>query len=470
MAKMRGRFFNRIIVLVTISAILVIALGVYASRSLARMNEGTDWVVHSQRVRYELSHVLQLLVDAGSGIRRFQNTHDERSFQEADTALADLPLELATLHRILVDDPELAVFEAQLLDAAHQRVRLARQLIDMARAGDFDGVQTLNARGDGLRLLDTCRAVVARMQAQETSIFERHRSTGVNARAAVAFAIIATTALAVVLLLLVASFSLRHTARLQQVQNDLSTTLCSIGDAVISTDAVGRVRFMNPVAEQLTGWGNQEAQGLPLEQVFCIVNEQSREPAESPVARVLRERRIVALANHTILIGRNVGERPIEDSGAPIYAADGALTGVVLVFRDATAQRDAQRSLSESAAALREADQRKDVFIATLSHELRNPLAPIRNAARLLESPNLSHEELARSRLIITRQVRQMASLLDDLLDVSRITRGILTLKKETVDLRHSFEAAVESARPAIEAKRHTLLVEWPPEGIRRCV
>ena len=464
---MRGRFFNRIIVLVSISALLVIALGSYASHSLTTLNEGTDWVLHSQRVRYQLSHVLQLLVDSGTGIRRFESTHDERSFQEADAALADLPIELATLHRILIDDPELAVFESELLDAAHRRELLTRQLIDMARAGDFAGVRALNDRGDSQQLLETCRNVVGHMQYEENQIFERHRGASVTARRTVAFAIVAMTALAVLLLMLVASFSLRHTARLQQMQNDLSTTLRSIGDAVISTDADGRVRLMNPVAEQLTGWSNDEAHGLPLEDVFRIVNEQSREPAESPVARVMRERKIIAMANHTILIGRDAVERPIEDSGAPIYAKDGRLAGVVLVFRDATAQRNAQQSLIESEAALREADQRKDVFLATLSHELRNPLAPIRNAARLLESPNLSHEELERSRLIIARQVRHMASLLDDLLDVSRITRGMLTLKKEIVDLKQLFEAAVESARPAIEAKRHTFVVDWPSERIR---
>ena len=463
---MRGRFFNRIIVLVCISAILVLALGVYASRSLATLNEGTDWVVHSQRVRYELSHVLQLLVDAGSGMHRFETTHEDRSFQEADAALADLPLELANLHRILIDDPELAVFEGRLLDAARERETITRRLMELARAGDMEQVRTLSEQGHALRLLDTCREVIARMQEEENRIFEKHHSASVAARDTVAFAIVATTGLAVLLLMLVGSFSLRHNAKLQEVQNDLSTTLSSIGDAVISTDANGTVRFMNPVAEGLTGWRNDEARGLPLERVFCIVDEDTRLPAESPVTRVLRERRIIALANHTILVGRNVGERPIEDSGAPIYSIDGALAGVVLVFRDVTAQRDAQRSLVASEAALREADQRKDVFLATLSHELRNPLAPIRNAARLLESPSLSHEELERSRLIIARQVRHMASLLDDLLDVSRITRGMLKLKKEKVDLRQLFEAAVESARPAIEAKRHTLTVEWPSDRI----
>ena len=463
-----GRFFfSRIVLLVTISAILVITLGVFASRSLATFNEGTDWVIHAQRVRYQLSHVLQLLVDMGGGVRRFQMTHDERSFQEAEAAAAELPVELAALHRILADEPALAPVEAELFAAVRRRQAQAKDMIALARAGNDAALRAITESGDNVAVLEACRNIINRMQDAENGIFEEHRRASAAARDSVAFAIVATTALAVVLLVLVAYVSMRHSARLQRVQNDLATTLRSIGDAVISTDADGVVRFMNPVAEQLTGWSDHEAQGRALDEVFRIVNEHTRAPLESPVTKVLQERRIVGLANHTVLIARDGRERAIEDSGAPIYGSDGELFGVVLVFRDASTQRAAQQALIASEAALREADYRKDVFLATLSHELRNPLAPIRNAARLLEAPTLSNDELQRSRLIISRQVRHMASLLDDLLDVSRITRGVLTLKKEIVGLRGLFEAAVETARPAIDAKHHTLNVEWPSELVQ---
>ena len=371
----------------------------------------------------------------------------------------------------------------------------------------------------------------------------------------------------------------------------LATTLRSVGDAVISTDATGAIQFINTVAESLTGWPEQDAQKRPLAEVFRIVNEQTREPVESPVAKVLREGTIVGLANHTVLIARDNTERPIEDSGAPILE-DHKLVGVVLVFRDATsarasqrallaseqrfraavdavqgvlwtntaqgemrgeqpgwaaltgqafdqyqgfgwaqavhpddaqptidawlaavserrlfafehrvrrhdgqwrqfsiraipildphgglsewvgvhtditAQREGERSLRNTEAALREANVRKDVFLATLSHELRNPLAPIRNAASFLAKTPLSPEDLERSRLIIARQVRHMASLLDDLLDASRITRGVFALKKEYVNLQGLLVEAVETARPLIEAKRHTLKLEWPSTPI----
>jgi PAS domain S-box-containing protein len=217
----------------------------------------------------------------------------------------------------------------------------------------------------------------------------------------------------------------------------------------------------------LTGWSNREARGLPLPQVFNIFNEQTREVVESPVARVLRENKVVGLANHTILRSRNGTERPVEDSGAPIRGPGGEISGVVLVFRDATADRAARLELIASRDALREADRRKDVFLATLSHELRNPLAPIRSATRVLETPDLTQQDLERSRSIISRQVRHMASLLDDLLDISRITRGMLTLRTSDVELRGLMEAAIETAQPAIAANHHTLQIEWPAAPIR---
>ncbi|MBM4289561.1 MAG: PAS domain S-box protein, partial [Deltaproteobacteria bacterium] len=122
-----------------------------------------------------------------------------------------------------------------------------------------------------------------------------------------------------------------------------SLILSSIGDAVIATDAVGRVEFLNPVAEQLTGWKDEEARGRPLGEVFHIVNEETRELVENPVDRVLREGIVVGLANHTLLIARDGVEHCIADSGAPIRTEQGDISGVVLVFQGKTSERLAQR-------------------------------------------------------------------------------------------------------------------------------
>ena len=126
--------------------------------------------------------------------------------------------------------------------------------------------------------------------------------------------------------------------------------LMSIGDGVITTDTEGRVTMLNPVAEALTGWRRDEALARPVEEVFLIVNEETRQAVENPVRRVLLDGFVVGLANHSVLIGRDGRECPVADSGAPIRETDGTLTGVVLVFRDQTAERAAQRKLRESEA------------------------------------------------------------------------------------------------------------------------
>jgi len=119
--------------------------------------------------------------------------------------------------------------------------------------------------------------------------------------------------------------------------------LQSIGDAVLTTDAQGRVEYLNPVAERLTGWPLAEARGRPIEEGFEIFNEDTGQPAESPVTRVLREGVVVGLANHTVLRSRDGRHIPISDAGAPIHDDQGRLTGVVLVFRDQTEERNWER-------------------------------------------------------------------------------------------------------------------------------
>jgi PAS domain S-box-containing protein len=123
----------------------------------------------------------------------------------------------------------------------------------------------------------------------------------------------------------------------------LRITLHSIGDAVITTDTRGQVTALNVVAEMLTGWNHADAVGQPLDAVFRIVNEATRRPVENPATQALRENTVVRLANHTVLVGRDGVEHPIDDSAAPIRDAQGQLSGCVLVFRDVTAQRHLER-------------------------------------------------------------------------------------------------------------------------------
>jgi PAS domain S-box-containing protein len=526
----------------------------------------------------------------------------------------------------------------------------------------------------------------------------------------------------------------RKTEELQQQREWFEVTLSSIGDAVITTDVRGTVTYLNPVAELMTGWSSAQARGEPLERVFRIINESTRQTVDNPIGKVLQTGKIVGLANHTALIDKTGRMIPIEDSAAPIRDAQGKIAGVVLVFHDVSDRRrveDALRASEErlratfnqaaigivvvdsngrfleanpkfcdilgyssdelqqltltqaihpddlsrsqaqtrillageiphcsfenryirksgaalwgrttlallreaggeadrtigiveditdrknteqalrtsraqaheirsnlaaivessddaiisktlegvittwnhgaerifgytaeeiigkpvtllippdqideepailqklrrgeridhyetvrvrkdgtlldvsltvspvkdhnetiigaskiarditqrkrmeailreeiairerAEAALREADRRKDEFLALLAHELRNPLAPIRYALAGNKKAGSTAEQRKRAEEVIERQVTHMSRLLDDLLDISRITRGTLELKKSLTELTLAVGTAIETARPVLDAKRHTLSLDLPKAAMR---
>jgi PAS domain S-box-containing protein len=246
------------------------------------------------------------------------------------------------------------------------------------------------------------------------------------------------------------------------------TTLESIGDAVIATDVHGRVVFMNPIAEHLTGWNVHHARGKRCADVFSIVNEDTRRTVENPATRVLAEGTIVGLANHTMLISADGVERPIDDSGAPIRNREGRIVGVVLVFRDVSERRriEAER---RDAAAERErflqaervaradaerASRLKDEFVAMVSHELRTPLNAILGWTHLLMKSGTSPETVSRGLDIVARNTRMQAQLISDLLDISRITSGKLTLEINEVDLVSVVKDAIETVQADADKKQ----------------
>jgi PAS domain S-box-containing protein len=259
---------------------------------------------------------------------------------------------------------------------------------------------------------------------------------------------------------------LRSQSHTEQQRESLRTTLTSIGDAVITTDTQGCVTMMNAAAEALTGWTTSEAKGEPLTVVFDIINEHTRQPVDNPAMRALRDGVVVGLANHTILIAKDKTERPIDDSAAPIRDRAGVMFGCVLVFRDITERHHMENELRRVAADLSEAARRKDEFLATLAHELRNPLAPIRNGLEIMKMAGSDIGAVEKARSMLERQLEQMVRLVDDLMDLSRISRGKIELKRERVQLAAVVENAVETSRPLIDLMGQELTLTVPQHPI----
>jgi PAS domain S-box-containing protein len=247
--------------------------------------------------------------------------------------------------------------------------------------------------------------------------------------------------------------------KLRESEQSLAATLYSIGDAVLAADERGCVTRINPVAERLTGWTETEAMGRPLEEVFNIVNEETRRKAPNPVTRVLAEGVVVGLANHTALIARDGTERPIADSGAPIRDAQGSTRGAVLVFRDATMERRAEEERFQLARA-QEAVRLRDEFLSIASHELKTPLTALHLQLRSVREQVSSDEKLTKKVDRAQKIGDRLASLIEALLDVSRIVSGQLRLNLELFDLAEAVKEGVDRLRGAADDARSPITIE----------
>lgn len=276
----------------------------------------------------------------------------------------------------------------------------------------------------------------------------------------------------------------RNIGEQKQDRERLRVTLSSIGDAVISTDTSGAITFMNPVAERLTGYTFAEAEGLPLEQVFRIVNETTRVVVESPVAKVLREGVIVGLANHTVLLTKDGGEYPIDDSAAPIRTTAGELIGVVLVFRDATERRYAEIATQRLAAIVEGSDDAiigknleslvtswnpsaERMFGYTAGEMIGESITKLhppervdeeqRIMARLLQGERVEHFETERvrkdgRRLPVSLTISPIRDSSGAIIGASKIARDI-TVQKEAAAALRAAQAKLEAHALELEAK-----------------
>lgn len=243
----------------------------------------------------------------------------------------------------------------------------------------------------------------------------------------------------------------RTRAELAQERERLRVTLESIGDGVITTDDEARVAYLNPAAETLTGWRNAEAQGKALEEVFRIINEDSRQTVENPATRVLRKGNVVGLANHTLLIRKDGSEISIDDSGAPIRIDGGKISGVVLVFRDVSERRAAERLMNSQAIELRRTNDELNQFAYAISHDLREPLRNVTNFSELLVR-HYKAEPGSDARTFqtwISEGVERMERLLNDLLAYSQ-TGAAFEESPGVVDANDALREALDNLNVTI--------------------
>jgi len=206
-----------------------------------------------------------------------------------------------------------------------------------------------------------------------------------------------------------------------------------------------------------------EVVGLPANVPFTREQIRQRLPREDAErARVALDRALAERTDYACeyRVNRPDGsQRWIAASGRGVYADDGTVLGMTGVMQDITKKKREEQ-------ALREADARKDEFLATLAHELRNPLAPLRSSLEILRNETLAPEAKEAARMVMLRQVNQMVALIDDLIDISRISTGRIDLNRAPVSIADVVEGALEISRPLIEARQHSLSLELPESPI----
>lgn len=263
----------------------------------------------------------------------------------------------------------------------------------------------------------------------------------------------------------------KHQTEIKLKENEqwLATVLKSIGDAVIATNSKGAVTFMNPVAEALTGWKQEEAFGKDTTEVFNIANEETRTLVESPIKQALQEGITVGLPDQTLLIAKNGAEIPIDDSAAPIKDDKGNITGAVLVFRDVTERkrveeaRQKQTEQSQLIAELEKLNQLKDDFLSTVSHELRTPMSNMKMAIQMLK---VSSSALRSQRYleILQGECAREIELINNLLDLQRLEATSYPIfHNEAVFLQEWLPSMVEPFRVRMQERQQTLQINLPP-------
>jgi PAS domain S-box-containing protein len=359
---------------------LLIALGVAVTFwSFRQLEEAAQARTHTHLVLNSVDDLLSALKDAETGQRGYLLTGDE-TFLAPYLAVRDgLRGQLDALRQLTLlraVDPHLnalaPLIDAKLAEMAH--------LIDLRRKQNMVAVLAAMSAGQGKRVMDSIRAEMRSVIQLEEGL-RTQRETEFQSDMHRLFSVIVTASfMALVFSLSFAYLIYRQTqqrlknlvhletqhllerqqetnrqlaqanATLQVSEEKLAVTLYSIGDGVIATDAQGCVTLLNPLAEQLTGWTQAQANGRPVDEIFHIVNQDTRQPATIPVMETLKHGTIQGLANHTVLIARDGSECAIADSCAPIRDRYGQVVGAVLVFRNVTEEYAAQQALRDSTA------------------------------------------------------------------------------------------------------------------------
>ncbi len=332
-----------------VAAAILVFVGWQSYRCTIRVDEAADARKQSYEAQLTLDEVAARIVDAETGQRGYLLTGDEAYLEPYREAIKNLDQVMGRLKVLTAGNPNQQKHLQALEPIIEKKLAELQMTIDLRRKEGFAAANQVVLGNHGKQWMDLTRVVIGEMRDEGNDLRRIRTQEMKDVLKRTSRTVVAGNLLSILLLSLVFAGLLNELSERKRAEEALeksekwfSTTLASVGDAVIATDMNGSVTFMNSVAESLTGWTRAKAAGKSMDLVFDIVNKQTRRPVENPVKKVFRDGKVVGLADHTLLLSKSGREYDIEDSAAPILTDKGEGLGVVLVFRDITDKKQTE--------------------------------------------------------------------------------------------------------------------------------
>jgi PAS domain S-box-containing protein len=448
-----------------LAGLIVILIAVLSYQNGRARTAATGELLVTRRIHDLTGQLLVNLTDAETGQRGYLITGRDDYLRPYQSAIAAIPEIFRKLEAAAAARPNVAERVRALEPVVDEKLSELALTVQLRRERGLPPAEAIVNSDRGKILMDQIRSGCDAIQAMTDSRSAQYAAAAESSTDRLNLLSTLGSAVLLAFLGLSAITIFRGMARRDALYGEASAnaellrvSLASIGDGVIATDAGGRITFINPMAQKLTGWSEADAIGSPIQNVMRIVNETTRAAVENPLEIALQKGSVVGLANHTVLLAKDGEEITIDDSGAPIRNDRGEIVGAIVVFRDISARRRAERQLRESNEQLKQ-------FVAAAAHDLRSPLNSVNAIAQVLSARYRDQLGGEGNQLLgyITKGVTRMSRFLEDLLayaHASHFERDDSAL----ASLDEALRQALENLRADIDATGAEVTAEALPK------